>query len=58
MSKQQRIDAGHSVEWDGSSRTGRLTEDAAAALQELTRIVDQGVSGLIADVGGCWRAAD
>ena len=53
-----RIDAGHSVEWDGSNHRGRFTDDAEAALEQLTHIVDQSVSGLVEEIGGCWRAAD
>lgn len=34
-----RIHAGHSIEWDGSNHVGRLTDDAKAALDELTTLV-------------------
>lgn len=35
----ERIHAGHSIEWDGSNHVGRLTDDATAALDELTTLV-------------------
>jgi hypothetical protein len=36
-----RIHAGHSIDWDGNNMTGRLTEDAIDAEEELTRILDE-----------------
>lgn len=35
-----RVHAGHSVEWDGNNHVGRLDEDAEAARDEITAMLD------------------
>lgn len=35
----ERVHAGHEVEWDGHNHVGRLTDDAAAASNEIAEIL-------------------
>lgn len=37
----EAIHAGHTVEWDGSNHVGQLTDDADAALYDLTRACEE-----------------
>jgi len=51
-----RIQAGHSVEWDGSHQAGRLTDDAATAADDLAAILAQ--ADIADTTRGAWEAAE